>query len=375
MKSIKIGILTFHASHNYGSMLQAYALQTFLTEMGVTASIINYRGAAQSFLYIKPYKYWDKTLLLGRLKNPSLLLKNMSKWKKFEKFMQDFMMLTDRHSTIGETRNIIEDEKFDIVITGGDQIWGVSNPDFYLGYFLPFYLPSCLKVSYAVSIGDARWTNPKSIDLFFNSMLSDFCQISVREKSTADILSQFIDKPIRVMPDPVFLLTSQKFDAITKSKKICPQKYLFYYDPKNETDRSGHIYNYAQKRGLKAVNSNSCEKYIRNFVNYNESGPSEFINLVKHAEMICGYSMHLVIFALLYHKPFIVISDNPDARLTDLLKDFKLIDRVVPYDKLNESLKFKEIDWEMVDTKIQDLRKLSISFFQSIFEKIEQRYE
>ena len=30
MEMLKIGILTFHGSHNYGSMLQAYALQQYL---------------------------------------------------------------------------------------------------------------------------------------------------------------------------------------------------------------------------------------------------------------------------------------------------------------------------------------------------------
>ena len=45
---------------------------------------------------------------------------------------------------------------------------------------------------------------------------------------------------------------------------------------------------------------------------------------------------------------------------------------MINFGKENENIEFKEIDWEMVDTKIQELRKTSISFFQSIFEKIEQ---
>ena len=37
---MKIGIITFHAAHNYGSMLQAYALQTFLERNGNIVEII-----------------------------------------------------------------------------------------------------------------------------------------------------------------------------------------------------------------------------------------------------------------------------------------------------------------------------------------------
>ena len=37
----KVGIITFHASHNYGSMLQAYALQQTVIGMGYDLSLIH----------------------------------------------------------------------------------------------------------------------------------------------------------------------------------------------------------------------------------------------------------------------------------------------------------------------------------------------
>lgn len=40
---MKIGILTFHYAHNYGAMLQAYALSTWLNNNGYDAVIIDYR--------------------------------------------------------------------------------------------------------------------------------------------------------------------------------------------------------------------------------------------------------------------------------------------------------------------------------------------
>ena len=39
---MKIGILTFHYAHNYGAMLQAYALSTWLNNNGYDAVIIDY---------------------------------------------------------------------------------------------------------------------------------------------------------------------------------------------------------------------------------------------------------------------------------------------------------------------------------------------
>jgi hypothetical protein len=39
-KKKKIGVLTFHCAHNYGAVLQAYALQKFLEKMGHEAFLI-----------------------------------------------------------------------------------------------------------------------------------------------------------------------------------------------------------------------------------------------------------------------------------------------------------------------------------------------
>ena len=40
---MKIGILTFHSAHNFGAMLQAYALQEQIKANGHEVWIINYR--------------------------------------------------------------------------------------------------------------------------------------------------------------------------------------------------------------------------------------------------------------------------------------------------------------------------------------------
>lgn len=43
---MKIGILTFHRAENFGAVLQAYALQSFLLQEGYDVRIIDYRNAA-----------------------------------------------------------------------------------------------------------------------------------------------------------------------------------------------------------------------------------------------------------------------------------------------------------------------------------------
>ena len=48
---MKIGILTFHRAENFGATLQAYALQTYLSQQGHDVNIIDYRCPAIEMTY------------------------------------------------------------------------------------------------------------------------------------------------------------------------------------------------------------------------------------------------------------------------------------------------------------------------------------
>lgn len=51
----KVGILTFHAAHNYGSMLQAYAIKSAIASLGYDSEIINYRNERQKKVIQHPF--------------------------------------------------------------------------------------------------------------------------------------------------------------------------------------------------------------------------------------------------------------------------------------------------------------------------------
>lgn len=55
----KVGVLTFHMAHNYGAMLQAYALTMEVKKLGYNCEVIDYR-----FLYIDQ---WSRIGRLGDL--------------------------------------------------------------------------------------------------------------------------------------------------------------------------------------------------------------------------------------------------------------------------------------------------------------------
>ena len=91
---MKIGILTFHRAHNYGAVLQAYALKEFLRSLGHESYVIDYNNKKLWDCY-NWFQISDLQYCFCSLKNiPKRLLKLFYKWLfaiprfyKFNKFV------------------------------------------------------------------------------------------------------------------------------------------------------------------------------------------------------------------------------------------------------------------------------------------------
>ena len=88
---MKIGIITFHASFNYGSMLQAWAMQTYMENLGHVVEIVNFRSKAQKNMYHRPIDSSSLINILSGFKrmllHPSSILPLNKKWKLFDDFL------------------------------------------------------------------------------------------------------------------------------------------------------------------------------------------------------------------------------------------------------------------------------------------------
>lgn len=60
---MKVGILTYHRSHNYGAFLQAYSLSMKINSLpGVSCEIINYNLSREDNVYKK--RKWKRPIYL-----------------------------------------------------------------------------------------------------------------------------------------------------------------------------------------------------------------------------------------------------------------------------------------------------------------------
>lgn len=187
---MKIGILTFHFAINYGAVIQAWALQTYLRSMGHDVVIINYDPRRRRFpWFVHALKRGFRSFVLEvkfRLFRVRYLKETKRIWKK------------DSIAGLG----------FDVYIVGSDQVWNIDFFNFNRHYFLDFVPVGKLKIAYAASVGEGIWNSNR---LELERLLSSFDAISVRENYAKSVVDRFSARRTTVVPDPTFLVSSDEY--------------------------------------------------------------------------------------------------------------------------------------------------------------------
>lgn len=317
----RIGILTWHYYSNFGSALQAYALQHTIDSLGHDVHIINYRNKA---LTDPKWKYYVKYIfskicdyLHVKIPYPFVL------------FSQDFFRQTKWLGSKEECGKIAE--KFDVLVCGSDQIWApnVCNPI----YMLDFAVGHTKKISYAASIG--LDDIPNNLISRYSKLLSDFYRVSVREKAGGLLLKNKCGIETQVVLDPTFLVSIHIWKKLEKEVEGI-YNYIFCYFLKKNHEYRNIIMQYAKENGcgIVGVSSNSEDVQWMD-LKLTSIGPQEFLWLIHHAKIVFTDSYHGTIFSLLYHKKFV------------LYERFKETDKICQNSRI-----YQLVDWFGIDKQI-----------------------
>lgn len=375
-KKKKTATITFHASHNYGSMLQAYALQQTLLGLGVDNEIINLRTGVQRSLYPNPacnrkvLKQWVKSIMLRSVKpfyNRDILIK----YELFEKFLNDCMTVTREYGSGSDLEQLASE--YDYFITGSDQCWNTCCGDFDWSYYLPF-TDSPNKISYASSLGpvDAY----RDWNRIVNNLRS-FRAISVREEGTAAELRRHLDRDmdISVMPDPTLLLSVDEWKEIVTPQRIVSHPYIFLYTPAKQRGLLELAGKASRILGMPVVVSNITDTLRESLIIFRDkskfeyvlnTGPREFLNLILNAELVLSGSFHALIFSILFHRPFFSFRGLNDNRTKQLLNVYGFKDRTVDTkDATDKLLKFRDVDFSQADNIIGREKSEALVFLKN----------
>ena len=367
---MKIGILTFHAAHNFGSMLQAYALQKYLIGKGYEVIILNLRTKRQLRLYRHPLSFkipYRRSSLYeaaASLFNPIWLFHECRKWNIYEDFLKNDLILSKREYRHWlDLRNYISELGLDGIITGGDQIWNLRCKDFDDSYLLCGELKGIKKISYSPSFGGRLLSSiTKDETDYVKQNLSDYDFISVREETMRQFLSTLLNKKIELVVDPTLLLQAHDYDNLIDDEPLIKGDYLYYYSPIQRPYAERLAKKIGDYYGLKVVTSFPHVFGNRGTLGYQESGPKEFLNLLKNASLVVGRSFHSVVFSVLFHKDFIAIDGISDDRMNSFLSQLDIRDRGMVTEDNYKHIKLPKMDFDKIDEELDVYRSSSESF-------------
>ncbi len=357
--------ITFHASHNYGSVLQSYALQQTAYSLGYQNEIINLRTDRQKDLYTV---FTKRRGLKYLLKNASHLLYYRplkTKYERFEEFIKDKLVCTDKeYKTLDELK--AESFDYDAYIAGSDQIWNPVPADFDWSYYLPF-VNGKRKIAYAPSFGQLASTGDDNTILKIGEYVKDFDFLSVRDTKAAENIKKITQRNSEVVLDPTLLLKREEWEKLLPENRTVKGKYIFFYTLFADTEILKMVKMLSGKLKLPVVVSNFSNQYDV-FTSYKKifyAGPLEFLDLVRNAEFVITSSFHGTVFSLLFNKPFFAIRGDKDARISELLKTVGLEDRSVNIENIEKKAEAAfNIDFSEAEISLKEKRESSIGFLK-----------
>lgn len=362
---MKIGIITCHDVYNFGASLQAFALCEFCRIQKFSAEIINYKP---SYLYklidlmeVDSLR-WRKNWLFRWIYRIYVLpskLRWIGKYCKFKSFNKKYLKLSRRK--IKTIEGLKKKMSFDIYICGSDQIWNSSkylcgqDPAFFLAF------TEGKKISYAASIGGKEVSKKGAENI--KKYLPFFNAVSVREKSTLDILRKFDIESFNAI-DPVFLIDSSYWEQIAKKIKNIPPKYIFAYGYDNSLEAKEAVEYYRAKMELPVIDNNSLF-----FIN---AGPLEFISLIKNASIVITSSFHAIAFSIILQVQFVAVkTENEDLfeRISNILEISGLENREYSELKKVKNWELERVDFSNAEKKIQKHVEQSKEFLLNAIEE------
>jgi|LSQX01.3.fsa_nt_gb hypothetical protein len=381
---MKIGILTQPLHNNYGGILQAYALQKVLKDMGHEVIIINRQSKKVSTF--RKYGSVVKSILIGRTIAQNVLLNESFKEeisRETRKFREKYIPNLTHLITDNEGMQDLNNMGFDAYVVGSDQCWRPRYSPSIRNYFLDFAINDnrVKRIAYAASFGVSHWEFSNEDTISCSELLKKFNAISVREDSAIDLIKNKLgrDDAIHVL-DPTMLLSKEHYNDLVESEKnpVSPGN-LNVYVLDRTPEKEKLVRQIEAKLQLKAfeilpvkrLNEQKVTKVnIEDFV---YPYPAAWIRGFQDAKFVVTDSFHGTVFSILHNVPFVAIGNTKRGmlRFQSLLTMFGLQDRLVTdFASFNaDKLISKEIEWKRVNIILEVERVKSIGFLKENLSK------
>lgn len=367
----KIATITFHASYNHGSNLQAYALQEYIKKLcnnNCQYNIINLRTNIQKDLYKTCF---EKKGIKNRIKSIINVDEKENLFKreeKFESFINNKLQITKEYNSIEQIKK--DGLLFDYYISGSDQLWNLQATDFDWANYLEF-VEKGKRVSYAASFGPTKpiWKNEEKERIKKDLSLYD-C-LSVREQGSFENVKKLIDVEPEINIDPTMLLKKDEWMKIIDVKPLINKDYIFLYNLKGEKEiiKIAKEVSKITKMPIIVTQRTIISEIFYGFEKKFDAGPLEFLNLILNAKLVLSSSFHGTVFSILFNKPFYAINGANDFRISTLLEKMNLKNRTIEIDNIKEKCrKIYDIEFKNANALLNAEREKSEIYLKKALE-------
>jgi len=371
----KIALVAPYNQYNYGTVLQAYALQRKVEEQGVAAEYLQYNGIMPPPRLLRPL-IWACHLYKSFLPKKHVIASNnlddfsffrLPEFKPFADGYKRFISKRIKESNV--CYNPVSLKKccaYDAFMTGSDQTWGRMRFNKHLPYFLDGANDDYPKLSYAPSIGTTHI--PKDYLEVLKEKLSRYQALSCRELTNCKLLSNVLNREVSYVIDPSLLLTADEWNSVAESVEeigLRKKQYILCYILGEKQCISDFAEDLGRKKTLPVYYIVTRPMYLTK-ENHIFATPESFISMIRDADTVITDSFHGTIFSINYNTQFYSFtkresseSDDND-RILEVLESFQLKERYQEgkYEFVHD------IDWRGINSILSEQRIKSIAYLQ-----------
>lgn len=343
---------------NYGSLLQYYALQTFLMKMGEEA-------------YWLRYTLEERDGAMGKIKTAAKIMLHPVRYVRRSKCQQSYLTFIGRYLNVSgriyATYEALEAQppEADRYITGSDQVWGgVLKAN-----YLCFVRDNSKKMAYAASFGRDEISREQMEAV--KPWVRKFEKVSVREPSGISICKR-MGVAAEEMTDPALLLEKEEYPADRRAAERDKAAVFCYFLNMDDAEEIywPEIQEFAKQRGktVKVAAVPHTERVISSSSLVYPS-PEEWLGYYEKAEYIFTNTFHGTVFAIIFRKKFLVFLQEgktkaQNGRLVSLLKKFDLENRFYHAGERVEEQMERPIDWNTAEKAVICARERAALFLK-----------
>ncbi len=325
---MKLGILTFHDALNYGAILQAFALQSYLAQSTKKeVEIIDYRPNGAPGLQPTTYKASNpiKQLIgncISYYYKRSLSLRD----KRFRQFVQRHHNLSKKIYTSLEDFNEYCTD-YSILIAGSDQVFNPKKDS--QVYYLGFDCHNSKRIAYAPSVGLSELTIQQKE--MIAPWICNFNALSCREIEGSKLLSQICGYDVPIVCDPVCLIHREQWSSIAVRPDY--RNYIFVFDLNGGKPLYDLALKLKEQTKLPIVYSSlkAIHPYTRDCKYRHDLGPSEWLGHIANASYVVTDSFHGTMLSLILGTPVLnkIAVASTSSRITTIMNRLDLGDQLI----------------------------------------------